>query len=168
VLEWWSSLRSCKASRNCLAKSLSEVKDQSGYTKVIVICPRCQQRTEKDIPPTRHAKVSSCLTHPRSQVDLLATPPDTLRLAAASRIHVRRSTYLLHHQTRQSQQWPRVSTFAGQLTYYSTRHAKVSSCLAHLRSQVNLLATPPDTLRLAAASRTYVRRSTYCLHHQTR
>jgi hypothetical protein len=58
--------------------------------------------------------------------------------------------------------------FAGQLTYYITRHTKISYSLAYQCLQVNLPATPPDTLRSATASHINVRRSTYPLHHQTR
>jgi hypothetical protein len=57
--------------------------------------------------------------------------------------------------------------FAGELTRYTTRHTKVSYCLAYQCSQVNLRATPPDTPRSATASHINVRRSTYTLHHQT-
>jgi hypothetical protein len=48
--------------------------------------------------------------------------------------------------------------FAGQLTYYTTRHTKISYSLAYQYAQVNLLATPPDTPRSATASHINVRR----------
>jgi hypothetical protein len=57
--------------------------------------------------------------------------------------------------------------FAGQLTYYTTRHTKISYSFAYQCSQVNLRPTPPDKPRSATASRINVRRSTYTLHHQT-
>jgi hypothetical protein len=116
---------------------------------------------------TRHTKVSYCLASQCSQVNLHATPPDTPRSASASQINVRRSTYLLHHQTHQVQLLPRISMFAGELTRYTTRHTKVSYCLAYQCSQTNLHPTPPDTPRSATASHINVRRSTYVLHHQT-
>jgi hypothetical protein len=117
---------------------------------------------------TRHAKVSYCLAYQSSQVNLHPTPPDTPRSATASHINPRRSTYTLHHQTRQGQLLPRISIFAGQFTCYTTRHAKVSYCLTYQCSQVNLQPTPPDTPRSATASHINLRRSTYNLHHQTR
>jgi hypothetical protein len=78
--EWSSSVRSSKALPNFLPKSLSKVKDQSGYTQVIIICARCGRHTKRDLP---------------------AAARDTPRLAAASRIYVYRPTYILHHQTHQ-------------------------------------------------------------------
>jgi hypothetical protein len=116
---------------------------------------------------TRHTKISYSLAYQCSQVNLQATPPDTPKLATAPHINVRRSTYLLRHQTHQDQLQPRISMFAGQLTRYTTRHTKISYSLAYQWSQVNLPPTPPDTLRSAAASHINVRRSTYPLHHQT-
>jgi hypothetical protein len=138
---------------------------------------------------TRHTKISYCLAYQCSQVNLRATPPDTPGSATASQINVRRLTYFLHHQTHQGQLLHRISIFAGQLTRYTTRHTKVSYCLAYqssqvnLRatppdtpvsycfadecSQVNLLPTPPDTPRSATASHINLCRSTYTLHHQT-
>jgi hypothetical protein len=113
---------------------------------------------------TKHTKISTCLSHPRSQINLLPTPPNTPRSAPVSRIHVRRSTYYLHHQTHQDQHPPRGSTFADQLTTYTTRHTKISTRLAYPRSQLNLLPTPPNTLRSAPASHIHVCRSTYLLH----
>jgi hypothetical protein len=117
---------------------------------------------------TRNTKVSYCLTYQYSEVNLQATPPDTLRLATASHISIRRSTYNLHHQTHQDQLLPRISVFAGQLTDYITRNTKVSYCLAYQYSQVNLPTTLPETPRSATASHISIRRSTYMLHHQTR
>jgi hypothetical protein len=146
VLEWFCSLRSGKTPCNLLAKSLSKVNDQSGYQKVIEMCTSCERSTKRDLP---------------------TTPPDTPRSAAASHVNLRRSTYALHHQTHQDQLQPRTSIFAGQLTNYTTRHTKISCSLASPSSQVNLLPTPPDTLRSAAASHVNLRRSTYQLHHQT-
>jgi hypothetical protein len=116
---------------------------------------------------TRHTKISCSLARQCSQVDLPSTPPDTLRSAAASHVNVRRSTYLLHHQTHQDQLQPRTSMFAGRLTIYTTRHTKISCSLARQCSQVDLPTTPPGTPRSAAASHVNVRRSTYRLHHQT-
>jgi hypothetical protein len=57
--------------------------------------------------------------------------------------------------------------FAGQLTYYTTGHTKISYSLAYQCPQVNLPPTPPDTPRSATASHINVLRSTYLLHHQT-
>jgi hypothetical protein len=57
--------------------------------------------------------------------------------------------------------------FAVQLTYYNTRHPKISCSLARQCSQVNLRPTTPDTPRSAAASPVNVRRSTYVLQHHT-
>jgi hypothetical protein len=100
---------------------------------------------------TRHTKVSYSLAYQCSQINLPTTPPDTPSSATALHINVRRSTYKLHHQTYQGQLLPRISMFAGQLTSYTTRHTKVSYCLAYQCSQVNLLPTPPDTPRSATA-----------------
>jgi hypothetical protein len=49
---------------------------------------------------TIHTKISYSLPHECLQVNLQPTPPDTLWLATASRIKVRRLAYCLHHQTR--------------------------------------------------------------------
>jgi hypothetical protein len=116
---------------------------------------------------TRHTKISYSLAYQCWQVNLLSSPPDTLRSATASHINVPRSTYKLHHQTHQDQLQARISTFPGQLTRYTTRHIKISYSLAYQCLQVNLQATPPDTLRSATASHFNVPRSTYNLHHQT-
>jgi hypothetical protein len=116
---------------------------------------------------TRHTKISYSLVYKCSQVNLQTTPPDTPRLATASHINVRRLTYLLHHQTHQDQLQPRITIFTGQLTYYTTRHTKISYSLEYQCLQVNLPTTPPDTPRLATASHINVHRSTYVLHHQT-
>jgi hypothetical protein len=115
---------------------------------------------------TRHTKISYSLAYQYAQVNLQATPPDTLRSATASHIDVCRSTYILHHQTHQDQLLPRISMFAGQLTSYTTRHTKVSYSPAYQCSEINLPATPPDTPRSATASHINVRRSTHPLHHQ--
>jgi hypothetical protein len=103
------------------------------YTRVI----RCWASTYT----TRHTKISYSLAYQCSQVNLPATPPDTPRLATASQVNVRRSTYLLHHQTHQDQLQPRRSMFTGQLTSYTTRHTKIRYSLAYQCSQVNL---PPN------------------------
>jgi hypothetical protein len=62
---------------------------------------------------TRYNRVSYCLEYQSSQVNLLPTPPDTPRSATASHINVRRSTYVLHHQTHQGQLLLRRLMFAG-------------------------------------------------------
>jgi hypothetical protein len=116
---------------------------------------------------TRHTKVSYCPAYQCSTVNLHARPPDTPRSATASHINVRLSTYNLHHQTHQGQLLPRILMFAGQLTHYTTRHTKVSYCLAYQSLTVNLHPTPPDTLESATASHINLRGSTYPLHHQT-
>jgi hypothetical protein len=105
--------------------------------------------------------------HPRSQVDLPATIPDTPRSAAALHVNVRGSTYALQHQTHLDQLQLCTSMFAGQLTSYNTRHPKISCSLARQLSLVNLRTTTPDTPRSAAASHVNVRWSTYALQHQT-
>jgi hypothetical protein len=80
---------------------------------------------------TRHTKISYSFAYQCSQVNLRPTPPDTLRLATALRINIRRSTYRLHHQTHQDQLQPRILMFAGQLTIYTTRRTKISYSLAY-------------------------------------
>jgi hypothetical protein len=79
---------------------------------------------------TRHIRVSYCLAYQSSHVNLHPTPPDTPGSATALHINLRTSTYFLHHQTHQGQLLLRISIFAGQLTSYTTRHTKVSYCLA--------------------------------------
>ena len=117
---------------------------------------------------TRRAIISSSFVYQYSQVHLHATPPDAPESAAASHASVCKSTYTLHHQTRQNQQQPRMPVFAGPLTCYTTRRARISSSLAYESSQVYLHATHPDAPESAAASHTSIRRSTYTLHHKTR
>jgi hypothetical protein len=116
---------------------------------------------------TKHTKVSYCLAYQCSHLSLQSTPSDTLRSATASYINIRRSTYKLHHQTHQRQLLRRISMFARQLTSYTTKHTKMSYCLAYQCSHVNLHPTPPDTPRSATASHINVRRLTYKLHPQT-
>jgi hypothetical protein len=138
----------------------------------------------------RHGKISSSLTCRRSNVCLRSTAPDTAILAAASHVHVRTSTYKLHHRTQQYEQQPRISVFerlltlcttghssisisltcqcyAGLLTFYTAKRSKVSSSLTCRCSHVCLLPTPSDTAVLAAASHVNIKTSTYQLHHQT-
>ncbi|OAG08286.1 uncharacterized protein CC84DRAFT_566707 [Paraphaeosphaeria sporulosa] len=59
-------------------------------------------------------------------------------------------------------------TFAGLLTGYTAKRARISSSLACQYSQVYLQSTPPDVPELAAASYISIHRSTYVLYHQTR
>jgi carbohydrate-binding DOMON domain-containing protein len=94
---------------------------------------------------TKRAGISSSLACQYSQVYLPATPPNAPESAAASHASIRRSTYVLHHQTR-----------------------RVSSSLACQYSQVYLQATPPNAPESVVASHSSIRRSTYKLHHQTR
>jgi hypothetical protein len=115
----------------------------------------------------RHTKISCSLARQYLLVNLRPTIPEIPRLAAASHVNVRRSTYTLHHQTHQDQLQLRNSMFAGKLTSYTTRHTKVSCSLARQYSKVNLQATPPETLGSAATSHVDIRRLTYTLHHQT-
>src|SRR5205809_845038 len=117
---------------------------------------------------TKHARISSSLACQYSQDYLQATPSNATESAAASHASIRRSTYILHHQTRQNQQQPRMPVFAGLLTSYTTKRARISSSLACQYSQVYLQATPPNAPESAAASHASIRRSTYKLHHQTR
>src|SRR5205809_845037 len=95
-------------------------------------------------------RISSSLACQYSQVYLHPTPPNAPESAAASHASIRRSTYILHHQTRQNQQQPRMPVFAGLLTSYTTKRARISSSLACQYSQVYLQATPPNAPESAA------------------
>jgi hypothetical protein len=101
---------------------------------------------------TRHTNISYSLACQYSQVNLQATPPDTPRLATASHVNIRRSTYILHHQTRPDQLQPRMSILARQLTSYTTRHAKISYSLACQYSHVNL---PPVMMSINTKNKSY-------------
>jgi hypothetical protein len=57
--------------------------------------------------------------------------------------------------------------FAGQLTIYTIRYAKISYRLSFKYSQIDLQPTPPDTLRSATALYIDVRTFTHKLLHQT-
>src|SRR3954452_6244859 len=110
---------------------------------------------------TKRTRISGSLACQHSQVCLRTTPPNAPGLAAASHASIRRSAYVLHHQTHQDQQQPRRPAFAGLLTYYTTKRARISSSLAGQHSQVYLHATPPNAPGSAAASQASIRRSTY-------
>jgi hypothetical protein len=116
---------------------------------------------------TRHTKISYSLAYQCSLLNLHATPSDTPRSVTASHINVRRSTYLLYHQTHQDQRQPRISMFATQLTSCTTRHTKISYSLAYQCSLLNLPPAPPDIPRSVTALHVNIRRLTYNLHHQT-
>src|SRR5438105_4459544 len=100
---------------------------------------------------TKRARISISLACQHTQVYLPATPPNAPESAAASHASIRRSTYLLHHQTRQNQQQPRMPAFAGLLTRYATKRARISSSLACQHAQVYLHATPPNAPESASA-----------------
>src|SRR5689334_15130638 len=89
----------------------------------------------------RHTKISSSFASRCSYVYLHTTASDTTRLAEASHLDVRTSTYWLHN--------------------------KISRSLAYRCSHVYLHPTAPNTARLAAVSHLDVRTSTYPLHQQT-
>jgi hypothetical protein len=101
---------------------------------------------------TKHTKISYSLAYQYSQVNLQATPPDTLILATASHLNVRRLTYVLHHQTHQDQLQPRISMSAGQLTSYTTEHTKISYSLAYQCSEVN---APPIIILINTKYKSY-------------
>src|SRR5436853_156439 len=117
---------------------------------------------------TKRARISGRLTCQYSQVYLPPTPANAPESAEASYASIRRSTYKLHQQTHQNQRKPRMPVFAGRLTSYTSKRARISGSLACQYSQVYLRPTPANAPESAEASYASIRRSTYELHQQTR
>src|SRR5436853_156441 len=93
---------------------------------------------------SKRTRISGSLVCQYSQVDLQATPANAPESAEASHASIRRSTYALHQQTRQNQRKPRMPVFAGPLTSYTSKRARISGSLACQYSQVDLQATPSN------------------------